>query len=200
MKELKYKEAFLTNIIYVAAGLIHFFIWGQPIIAALLVVLGFTSGLFHYYKAVYHDLRDQKTPREQILPTRRKMKIWQDFDVVSIYLIFALYPFQITGNAWWLLWAIPLVGVSLNKLGFLFPSKSTDSTKILGACALVVFPLAFFYLSWWLTLISLAFFVVALLFGRKGDASEKALEHGKHDKKHGLWHIFSGIGFALLGK
>lgn len=199
MGKLIYKKSVVTNIGFIIAGIIQIVFWEQYIIAGLLVMLGITSGIFHYYKSLYHSLKDDEVEWSGVVKTHKKMKFWQDWDVVSIYLIFAFFPYQMSGNEWWLLWALPLVIVSMNKLGWIYPSKHTHSEEIIAAGSVVAFTVAFFYVAWWLVLLSLIFFTISLIFNRRGDKLEKVGNHLSHDTEHSYWHTLTSIGFSLLG-
>lgn len=120
-------------------------------------------------------------------------RLYQNLDVVNIYVILAYLPFYFTGD-----WKILLLAAGLtapyiiNKFKDKTPVSSTNAVTLMF---LGVAVLGFQQVFWYLSILS---FLIAGVFSILAEKKKREGEYRFSDIYHGLWHYFTGQGFALL--
>lgn len=194
MEALANEYSVKTNYIYFVTAIIQI-LFGNFLLALALIILGISSYKFHYHTAAYNKYAADFDMR---IKMHKKMKFWQRMDVASIYLTFGVYPFELTGNYWWLLFMIPMGILILNKLNIIFKTWNSNSQvwvpiagSILSYIAYTTIPLAYF-------IVGIVLITIATIFQILGIKSLNKNDYIGYDIYHGHWHIYGSIAFMLI--
>lgn len=173
-----------TNIAYLAPAVVAF-MSGFYILSILFATLAVTSGLFHAFPPTEYNPNTKEWERGSL---------YQKLDVVSIYAILGYLPYVITGN-----WQILVLSLFLTTPYIV--NKFTDPTPV---CSSVVVPAMFigvailnFSLSW-IWALGILSFLIAGVFALISNKAHDELLYFKSDVFHGLWHIFTALGFIII--
>ena len=177
------KFATISNFIYLDAFAHHAYF--ASIVAIPLAILGITSGIYHYLYAWSHV---------GLSLDRKKLKLYQNLDVASIYLVLGVYPFHLAGG-WWALFLIPCLVMAYQKLR---SDQPWDSHVLIPIVAVAVFAVAFMERETYIVLSALGAMVAALIVSKIGDYYLDKGHHEKYDRFHADWHHYSGIAFIII--
>ena len=177
------KLATVTNLIYVLAFGVH--AYHMSIVAIPLLILGVTSAMYHYLYARDHA---------GLVVDKQRLKLYQNFDVASIYLVLGVYPYQLAGGWWWLFF-IPCLIMLLQKL---FSRNSWDSHVLIPVVAIVVFVLAYLNRPTYLVISAIIAMTAAVVASKFADYYLSTGHPEKYDRLHADWHNYSGVAFMAI--
>lgn len=194
-EDLKYQKSTLTNLLFLISVISHVLV-NNLFTAIAFFALTVSSFMFHYYTAMYHQaLEGAKGFSKKMY---NKMKQWQYADVSSIYLIFAMYPYELSGNVWWLLYLIPMSFMMFNKFNILLPEWNPSTRLWVPLSAIPMVVLGFMNISAWSMGLGILFFALAGLFSKEAEELVDEKHYEGYDQKHGFWHKFAAIAFSFI--
>ena len=193
-KLFKYKWATLTNFTFLLSAGFHAW-YHHPLTSIALCAIAICSFMYHYYTSIYHSWLETGVDNIGIF---HKMKMWQYADVSSIYLLFGIYPYEITHHLYWLLYLIPTVFLIFNKFNLIFKKWDPNTYIWVPAFGLSTIIYGFIYYPLFNMLAGLGSLLIAFMFSLSADKQINLGNYKGYDNRHGFWHQAAAIAFMFI--
>lgn len=163
--------ATMSNLGYVIFGFLS--LGTNFIIGLLQIILGVTSGGFHWSRT----------------------DCWHKADIVGIYYVFATISFWLMLGSWGVPLGLLVGGVAHYSFSKGYSKHAQKIIGILGGLCLIPF---FIQNGWMETLQMMQWFVYAVAVSKVANHWNPEENEKWYDTFHSVWHIFSSIGIFYL--